>query len=68
MLLILSCFYSVVKEILRCERKSILYLIAKKDEEMNTPLHLASMYGHCDVATLLLKAEADPDTRLVILK
>ncbi len=34
-----------------------------KDESGDTPLHLASLYGHEEVAGLLVEAGADPNIK-----
>jgi len=36
---------------------------AKFDEEQNTALIIASIYGHKDIVEMLLKAKADPNAR-----
>ena len=57
--------FSVVKELIRHGGKENIDLIDDEDDDSNTPLHLACIHGHCQVARVLLDAEVDPDVRLV---
>ena len=38
-------------------------IIDSKDDESNTPLHLACLHGHIDTARVLLQAGADSYAR-----
>ena len=60
----MSVVYSVVKELIRHGEMMKLDLIVDEDDDSNTPLHLACINGHYQVARVLLDAEADPDVRL----
>ena len=46
-----------------CEEASIFTTM--EDENTNTPLHLAAMFGHPDIADLLLNCGADVDVKCV---
>ena len=54
-----------MKELIRHGEKVKLDLIVDEDDDSNTPLHLACINGHYQVARALLNANADPDVRLV---
>ena len=38
-----------------------------EDQDLNTPLHLASASGHYDVAKYLLEIHADPNAKYVAI-
>ena len=54
---------SVVKELVRHGSKKEIDLISDEDDDSNTALHLACIYGHYAVAKVLLESGADPDSR-----
>ena len=58
-------FTSVVKELVRHDKKAKLDLIWDEDDDSNTALHLACINGHYNVAKVLLEADTDPNVRYV---
>ena len=55
----LSVLCRVVQELIRHKRN----MIVDEDDDSNTPLHIACIHGHTEVADVLLKSGSDPNAR-----